>query len=82
MARWVFRIAVLRLLGRRAMPALMALDLLFLANRVRRIPTVDRSLRRAASTAGGPLHRAARRATHPSPRRADMADDRRSDRTT
>jgi hypothetical protein len=48
MLRFVARHGLVRLVGGRAVPALMIFDLLVLANRTRRIPMVDRGLRRGA----------------------------------
>jgi hypothetical protein len=51
LARYAVRRGAVRIIGGRAIPALLALDLLLLANRTRRIPAVDRTLRRTASGA-------------------------------
>ena len=51
MLRFVMRHGLVRLVGGRAVPALMVWDALVLANRARRIPFVDRSLRRGARVA-------------------------------
>ena len=48
MLRFVARYGLVRFAGRRAVPALLAWDLLVLADRARRIPAIDRSLRRGA----------------------------------
>jgi hypothetical protein len=52
MLRFVARHGLVRLIGGRAVPALLLWDLAMLANRTRRIPVVDRSLRRGAREAG------------------------------
>ena len=52
MLRFVARHGLVRLIGGRAVPALFLWDLAMLANRTRRIPAVDRGLRRGASAAG------------------------------
>ena len=52
MFRFLVRHGMVRMVGGRAVPVLLAWDLLVLANRTRRIPIVDRSLRRGASAAG------------------------------
>jgi hypothetical protein len=51
MLRYVARFGIVRLVGRRAVPALLVWDLAMLANRSRRIPLVDRTLRRGAGAA-------------------------------
>ena len=51
MLRFVARFGIVRLVGRRAVPALLVWDLAMLANRARRIPLVDRTLRRGAGAA-------------------------------
>ncbi|MEA2619846.1 MAG: hypothetical protein QOC97_619, partial [Chloroflexota bacterium] len=51
MLRFVARFGVVRLVGRRAVPALLVWDIAMLANRTRRIPLVDRTLRRGAGAA-------------------------------
>lgn len=48
MLRFVVRYGVVRLIGRRAVPALLAWDLAVVANRARQIPVVERGLRRGA----------------------------------
>ena len=48
MLRFVVRHGLVRLIGGRAVPALMIFDLAVLANRTRRIRVVDRGLRRGA----------------------------------
>jgi hypothetical protein len=62
MLRFAIRHGVVRLVGRRAMPALIAVDLIMLADRTRRIPVVDRSLRRGARAALDRADRVARAA--------------------
>jgi hypothetical protein len=59
MLRFIVGHGLVRFAGRRAVPALLAWDLLVLANRTRRIPIVDRNLRRGAGAAGGRLAAAA-----------------------
>jgi hypothetical protein len=49
--RYAMRHGMVRLIGGRAVPALLAWDLLMLANRTRQIPVVDRTLRRTATVA-------------------------------
>ena len=49
--RYAMRHGMVRLIGGRAVPALLAWDLLMLANRTRQIPVVDRTLRRTATAA-------------------------------
>jgi len=51
MLRFVARFGIVRLVGRRAVPVLLVWDLAMLANRTRRIPLVDRTLRRGAGAA-------------------------------
>jgi hypothetical protein len=51
MLRFVMRHSLVRLIGGRAVPALLVWDALVLANRARRIPLVDRGLRRGAGLA-------------------------------
>ena len=51
MLRFVMRHGLVRLIGGRAVPALLVWDAVVLANRARRIPVVDRGLRRGASIA-------------------------------
>ncbi|MFL5673439.1 MAG: hypothetical protein ACJ779_00380 [Chloroflexota bacterium] len=48
MMRFLLRHGAVRLIGGRAIPALMLIDLAMLANRARRNPIVDRNLRRGA----------------------------------
>lgn len=51
MLRFVARHGLVRLIGRRAVPALLIWDIATLANKTRRIPVVDRTLRRGAGAA-------------------------------
>ena len=51
MLRFLVRYGVVRVVGRRAVPVLMLWDAAVLANRARRIPVVDRTLRRGAAAA-------------------------------
>jgi hypothetical protein len=51
MMRWLLRYGAIRLVGRRALPVLMVWDAAVLANKARRIPAVDRALRRGAAAA-------------------------------
>ena len=46
MMRFLLRHGAVRLIGGRAVPALMLIDLAMLANRTRKVPVVDRTLRR------------------------------------
>jgi hypothetical protein len=48
MMRFLLRHGAVRLIGGRAVPALMLIDLAMLANRTRKVPVVDRNLRRGA----------------------------------
>jgi len=48
MMRFLLRHGAVRLIGGRAVPALMLIDLAMLANRARKVPVVDRNLRRGA----------------------------------
>lgn len=51
MYRFVVRHGLVRLIGGRAVPALLLWDLAMMANRARRIPVVDRGLRRVLGNA-------------------------------
>jgi len=51
MWRWMVRYGAVRVVGRRVLPVLMLWDAAVLANKARRIPMVDRNLRRGASAA-------------------------------
>lgn len=51
MLRMAVRFGVVRFFGRRAVPAMLAVDLLLLANRTRQVPIVDRNLRRGVAAA-------------------------------
>ena len=51
MWRWLVRYGAIRVVGRRAVPVLMLWDAAVMANRVRRIPAVDRTIRRSAAAA-------------------------------
>ena len=51
MMRWLLRYGAIRIVGRRAVPVLMIWDAAVLANKARRIPVVDRTLRRGAAAA-------------------------------
>ena len=51
MLRFVARYGLVRIVGRRVVPALMVWDAMVMANRVRQIPVVDRGLRRGAGAA-------------------------------
>ena len=52
MFRFIARHGLVRLIGGRAVPALMLWDLAVLANRARQIPVVERNLRRGVDAAG------------------------------
>jgi hypothetical protein len=52
MMRFLLRHGAVRLIGGRAVPALMLIDLAMLANRTRKIPVVDRNLRRGIGAIG------------------------------
>ena len=49
MLRFLVRHGAVRMIGGRAVPILMIWDLAMLANRARKIPAVDRGLRRGAA---------------------------------
>ena len=51
MIRFVVRYGLVRVIGRRAIPALMIWDAAVMANRARQIPIVDRTIRRGAGAA-------------------------------
>lgn len=51
MYRFIARRGLARLIGGRAVPALLLWDLAVIANRTRRMPVVDRALRRGATAA-------------------------------
>jgi hypothetical protein len=51
MFRFAVRYGLVRLVGRRAVPLMVVWDLAVLADRTRRIPFVDRGLRRGAGVA-------------------------------
>jgi hypothetical protein len=51
MLRFIARHGLVRIVGGRAVPALLLWDLAMLANRTRQIPVVDRGLRRGAGAA-------------------------------
>ena len=51
MFRFVMRHGLVRMIGGRAVPALLLWDLAVLANKTRRIPVVDRGLRRGVGAA-------------------------------
>lgn len=51
MLRFAVRYGLVRMVGRRALPALMLWDAAVMANRARQIPVVDRTLRRGAGAA-------------------------------
>jgi hypothetical protein len=51
MLRFAMRHGLVRLIGGRAVPLMIVWDVAVLANRARRIPLVDRSLRRGAGAA-------------------------------
>ena len=52
MFRFIARHGLVRLIGGRAVPALLLWDLAVLANRARQIPVVERNLRRGVDAAG------------------------------
>ena len=85
MLRFVMRHGLVRLIGGRAVPALLVWDALVMANRARRIPLVDRGLRRGAGLARRGLTSAVgSRPTLPRPiratrRRAGPPEDRQPD---
>jgi hypothetical protein len=60
MLRMAVRFGVVRFFGRRAVPAMLAVDLLLLANRTRQVPIVDRNLRRGVAAAGNASTRSTR----------------------
>lgn len=51
MLRFAVRHGLVRLIGRRALPVMLAWDVAVIANKARQIPIVDRGLRRGASAA-------------------------------
>ncbi len=55
MLRFAIRHGLVRMIGGRAVPAMLAWDLLVLANKTRQIPVVGRIMRRGASAARGRL---------------------------
>jgi hypothetical protein len=69
MMRFLLRHGAVRLIGGRAVPALMLIDLAMLANRTRKVPVVDRTLRRGV----GAVQR--RATTVVAGRRARRAED-------
>jgi hypothetical protein len=69
MMRFLLRHGAVRLIGGRAVPALMLIDLAMLANRTRKVPVVDRNLRRGV----GAVQR--RATTVVAGRRARRAED-------
>jgi hypothetical protein len=74
MLRFLLRHGAVRLVGGRAVPALMLIDLAMLANRARQVPVVDRNLRRGVGAArrGATSAMTGRRL----PRRSDLSRDR------
>lgn len=77
MLRFVMRYGLVRLIGRRAVPALIVWDVAVLANRTRQIPIVDRVLRRSVGTARQGIDSVVRRA--PRPARPSRPGSRRPD---
>ena len=73
MLRSVVRYGVVRLIGRRAVPALLAWDLAMLANRARQIPVVERGLRLGVGAAGRGLGSVVRRRGRSGPPGVDRA---------
>jgi hypothetical protein len=72
MLRFVARYGLVRVVGRRALPALMVWDAVVMANKARQIPVVDRGLRRGAGAVRrGAVGALARRRR---PRRRDVPD--------
>ncbi len=72
MLRFVVRYGLVRMIGRRAVPALMVWDAMVMADKARRIPIVDRSLRRGAGAARRGVTGVARGRGRPGwPRRPD-----------
>jgi hypothetical protein len=68
MLKFAMRHGLVRLIGGRAVPLMWAWDVAVLANKARRIPVVDRSLRRGAGVAArgaGSVVRSPRWATRP-----------------
>ena len=51
MVRFLLRHGMVRFIGGRAVPVMVVWDAVVIANRVRRIPVVDRGLRRGLGTA-------------------------------
>ena len=57
MVRFLLRHGMVRFIGGRAVPVMVVWDAVVIANRVRRIPVVDRGLRRGVGAARrGPRH--------------------------
>jgi hypothetical protein len=52
MLRFIARHGLVRMIGGRAVPALLLWDLAVMANRARQIPAVERGLRRGVDAAG------------------------------
>jgi hypothetical protein len=68
MLRFAMRHGLVRLIGGRAVPLMIVYDVAVLANKARRIPLVDRTLRRGAGAAvrgAGTVVRSPRWATRP-----------------
>jgi hypothetical protein len=83
MLRFVARYGLVRLVGRRVVPALLVWDAMVLANTARQIPIVDRGLRRGAGaarrTAAGALARRRRRGRSGEPGAPDPTQSRPSE---
>jgi hypothetical protein len=83
MFRFVARYGLVRLVGRRALPALMVWDAVVMANKARQIPAVDRGLRRGAGAlrrgAAGALARRRRAGRRDEPEAAGPTQSERSE---
>ena len=72
MIRFLVRHGLVRVVGGKLVPALMVWDIAVLANKTRRIPIVDRGLRRGATAARHGVGSAVRRGVG-RPRRVDAS---------
>ena len=75
MLKFLIRAGLIRVVGRRAIPALMLIDVAMLANRARRIPVVDRNLRRGAAAVADQVASRLERWPPPSSRQPASAPD-------
>jgi hypothetical protein len=78
MLKFMMRHGLVRLIGGRAVPLMLVWDVAMLANKARRIPVVDRTLRKGAGVAvrgAGSVVRSprwAKRPSRPEPNRPDQ----------